>query len=110
MSEKNSTYEINRGVNSTVEFNGIQGKFLYYVVGVLFGSFILFIILNAVVGSSMIAILLAGGIGAWGWVKVTSISKENGIYGLDKKMVQGKASKVYQVTSRRVFYDLKAKE
>jgi hypothetical protein len=106
----NSTYEINRGVNSTVEFNGIKGKFLYYIVGVLVGSFFLFVVLNAVIGSSLIAIMIAGAAGAGGWVYVTGISKKHGEHGLDRKLVQSKAAKVYQIQSRRVFLQLKKTE
>jgi len=107
MPGKNSTYEINRGVNSTVEFNGIKGRFLYYIVGVLVGSFILFVVLNAVIGSSLIAIILAGSAGVGGWLYISSISKKYGIHGLDRKLVQTKSMKVYKLHSRKVFLYLK---
>jgi hypothetical protein len=58
----------------------------------------------------MISLLFAGGAGAGGWVYVTGISKKHGIHGLDKQMVHSKASKVYQISSRKVFYNLKSKE
>lgn len=103
----NSSYEINRGVNCTVEFQGIKGKFLYYMVGVVVGSFFLFVLLYTAGISSIFSLIIAtlGGVG--GYTYISGISKKYGIHGMAKKLAKNRSAKVYQIKSRKYFIGLK---
>ena len=102
-----SVYDINKGINRSIEFKGIKAQYIVYLAAGLVGLLIIFAILY-VIGINMyvcLGIILPSGGGLF--MTVQRYSKKYGQHGLLKKAANRKLPLCIQSRSRTVFTQLK---
>lgn len=98
-----SVYQINKGINKSIEFHGLKAQYIWYFGGGVIALLILFAILYITGINSFICIgiILIGGTGLT--IKVYALSNTYGEHGMMKKMARRSVPKVIRSKSRAVF-------
>jgi hypothetical protein len=102
-----TVYEINKGINRSIEFKGIKAQYIMYLGAGLVGLLLLFAILY-VIGVNIyvcLAIILTAGGGLI--TVVQKFSKKYGEHGLMKKIAKRKLPGFISSRSRLVFIQIK---
>src|ERR1700737_2423640 len=105
-----TVYEINKGINRSIEFKGIKAQYIIYLAAGLVGLLIVFAILY-VIGINIyvcLGIILSGGGGLV--MTVQSYSKKYGEHGLLKKAAGRQLPGCIQSRSRKIFHQLQHKD
>jgi hypothetical protein len=100
----NSVYQINKGINKSIEFRGLKAQYIWYLGGAVIVLMIIFAILyiagvNAFV---CIGIILTSGTAVV--MKIYSLSNTYGEYGMMKKIASKKVPRSIRSKNRNVFY------
>lgn len=82
----NSVYPIFKGVDQPIAFKGLQGQYIWWMIGGLLALFILFALLYIVGVKMGICLLIVFGLGTGFFFYVSYMSKQYGEYGLMKKL------------------------
>jgi hypothetical protein len=100
---ENSIYQVNKGINKSIEFKGLRAQYIWYLGGGLLGLLILFAVMYIIGISSLvcIGIVLISGTGLF--IKVYAMSNRYGEHGLMKKIASGSIPKTIKNNSRKVF-------
>jgi hypothetical protein len=98
-----SVFPINKGINKSVEFKGLQAQYIWWLGGVVIGGMVVFAILYIAGITAYICIPLVGGLGGVGVSRVYRMSRQYGQYGLMKKRAQTGVPKVIHARSRGLF-------
>jgi hypothetical protein len=99
----NNVYQINKGINQSIEFRGLKAQYIWYLGGGVIVLMILFAILYIAGVPSFACIGIIGSSGA-GWVvKIYKMSHKYGAYGLMKALAKQQVPKAIRVRSREVF-------
>lgn len=99
----NSVYQINKGINQSIEFKGLKAQYIWYLGGGVVFLMILFAVIYIIGLPSMICIGLIGILGTVLIVKIYGMSNQYGEYGLMKSLAKKQIPKSIKVYSRRVF-------
>ena len=99
----NSVYQINKGINKSIEFKGLKAQYIWYLGG---GILILLILFAAMYIAGLnsfvcIGIILLAGSGLV--YKVYGMSNKYGEHGLMKALAKRSVPKVIKCNSRMVF-------
>ncbi len=99
----NSVYQINKGINKSIEFKGLKAQYIWYfgvgVIALLFLYAIMYIIgINSFICTGII--LIAGTVLV---IKIYAMSNKYGQYGMMKKLAKRSVPKVVRSKSRAVF-------
>ncbi len=106
----NSIYQINKGINKSIEFRGLKAQYIWYFGGGVVGLLILFAILYIIGINSFVCIgiiLIAGTVLT---IKIYALSNTYGEYGMMKKLARQSIPKVVRSKNRNVFLQKKAKQ
>lgn len=105
-----TVYEINKGINRSIEFKGIKAQYIIYLAAGL----VLLLLLFAILYLTGINIYLCLGIvipaGAALFMGVQHYSKTYGEFGLIKKAAQRSLPACIKSRSRRIFNQLRKQE
>ena len=102
-----SIYQINKGINKPIEFNGLHGQYIAYLAAGLVLLLISFALLY-ILGAPLILVMpLILGLGGGLFFVVTGLSKRFGVHGLSKFMSKRGLPVYVKFSSRRVFTGLK---
>lgn len=107
---KNGVYQINKGINTAIEFKGLKAQYIWYLGGGLICLLVIFALLYI---SGMNTFLCLGLVLLAGTVLVRHIyrlSNTYGEFGLMKKLAGRSVPKLIQSNSRNVFVQLKMSE
>lgn len=99
----NSVYQINKGINKSIEFKGLKAQYIWYFGGGVLALLILFTIMYIIGVNSFICIgiiLIAGTVLV---IKIYAMSNEYGEFGMMKKLAKRSIPKVVRSKSRAVF-------
>ena len=99
----NSIYQINKGINKSIEFKGLKAQYIWYFGAGVIVLLILFAILYIVGINSFVCIgtiLIAGTILI---IKVYALSSKYGEYGMMKKLAGRSIPKTIKSRTRKVF-------
>ncbi|MDR6845574.1 DUF4133 domain-containing protein [Flavobacterium granuli] len=99
----NSVYQINKGINQSIEFKGLKAQYIWYLGGGVVVLMILFAMMYIMGLPSFICVALIGGLGTALIVKIYQMSNKYGEYGLMKTLAKKQIPKSIKVYSRRVF-------
>ncbi|WP_348811284.1 DUF4133 domain-containing protein [Flavobacterium maritimum] len=99
----NSVYQINKGINQSIEFKGLKAQYIWYLGGGVVVLMILFAIMYIIGLPSIICIGIIGVSGTLLVVKIYKMSNQYGEYGLMKALAKKQIPKNIKVYSRRVF-------
>ena len=103
----NSIYQINKGINKSIEFKGLKAQYIWYFAGGIIALLILFAIMYIIGINSFICIgiiLIAGTVLV---IKIYGMSNEYGEYGMMKKLAKRSVPKVIRSKNRKVFMQRK---
>ena len=103
----NSVYQINKGINKSIEFKGLKAQYIWYFAGGVIALLILFAIMYIIGINSFVCIgiiLVAGTVLV---IKVYALSNKYGEYGMMKKLAKRSVPKVVKSKNRTVFLNRK---
>jgi hypothetical protein len=103
----NNVYQINKGINKSIEFKGLKAQYVWYFGGGVIGLLILFAIMYIMGINSFICIgiILIAGTGLV--IKIYRLSNKYGEHGMMKAMAKRSVPKVIKSYSRKVFLQKK---
>jgi hypothetical protein len=103
----NSIYQINKGINKSIEFKGLKAQYIWYFGGGVIALLILFAIMYIMGINSFICIGIIVIAGAGLVIKIYGLSNKYGEYGMMKAMAKRSVPKVIKSYSRKVFLQKK---
>ena len=99
----NSVYQINKGINQSIEFKGLKAQYIWYLGGGIVVLMILFAVMYIIGLPSMVCIGLIGVLGTLLVIKMYKMSNKYGEHGMMKAIARKQLPKSIKVFSRRVF-------
>lgn len=99
----NSVYQINKGINQSIEFKGLKAQYIWYLGGGMVVLIIFFAILYILGIPSIVCVGLIGVLGTLLVVKIYRMSNQYGEYGMMKALAKKQIPKMIKIYSRRVF-------
>jgi len=98
-----SVYQINKGVNKSIEFRGLKAQYIWYLAGGLIGLLILFALLYVGGVNTYICLFIILVAGAVLFVWIYRLSNRYGEYGMMKKAARRLLPRVIKNNSRTSF-------
>jgi hypothetical protein len=99
----NSVYQINKGINKSIEFKGLKAQYIWYLGGCILGLLILFAVLYILGVNTFICVGLVLILGTVSVIKIYGMSNQYGEYGMMKKMARHHVPHTIKSHSRRTF-------
>lgn len=103
----NSIYQINKGINRSIEFKGLRAQYIWYLGGGLLALLILFAILYIAGINALVCVGLIVSATVLLFIRVYAMSNKYGEYGMMKAAARRSIPKVIKCNSRRIFCKLK---
>lgn len=104
---ENSKYQINKGINKSIEFKGLKAQYIWYLGAGIVGILIVFAMLYFIGIPSIICVFIAAILGTAVIVKVYAMSSKYGEYGLMKALARKQVPKVIKIQNRGIFVNIK---
>ncbi|MFC0779969.1 DUF4133 domain-containing protein [Flavobacterium sp. HJSW_4] len=98
-----SVYQINKGINQSMEFKGLKAQYIWYLGGGVVGLMIVFAVLFIVGIPSLVCVALIGTAGTVMVIKIYKMSGQYGEFGMMKALAARQIPKCVKVRSRAVF-------
>jgi hypothetical protein len=105
-----TVYDINKGINRSIEFKGIRAQYIAYLAVGLVALLLLFAVIYVIGISIYICLGIVIPAGAGIFISVQRLSKKYGEHGLIKKAAQKKLPSFIQSHSRKIFIQLSEKD
>lgn len=102
----NSIYNINKGINKSIEFRGLRAQYIWYFAGLVMGLLLVFATLYIVGAGTIVYLSVTGSGAAYGSLKIFSLSRKYGEHGLMKVAACKRIPRVLKSYSRRFFQNL----
>ena len=99
----NSVYQINKGINQSIEFKGLKAQYIWYLGGGVIVLMILFAIMYIAGLPSIICVVIIGISGALWVLKIYKMSQKYGEHGMMKALAKRQIPKAVKFQSRKVF-------
>ena len=99
----NSVYQINKGINQSIEFKGLKAQYIWYLGGGVVSLMIVFTILYIIGLPSLLCVGLVGVAGAFLVFKIYKMSNQYGEFGMMKALAKKQIPKCIKVYSRGIF-------
>ncbi len=106
----NSIYEINKGINKSIEFRGLRAQYIWYFAGLVLTLMVVFAVLYIAGAGTIICLAVCGSTAAFGSIKICALSKKYGEHGLMKALAKKQVPRVLKSYGRRFFQQLTPKE
>lgn len=103
----NSVYQVNKGINKSIEFKGLKAQYIWYLGGGILGLLVLYAVMYIIGINTFIclAIILLSGTGLV--IRVYGMSNTYGEHGMMKKIAQRSIPKIIRCNSRQLYMTLK---
>ncbi|WP_163397381.1 DUF4133 domain-containing protein [Flavobacterium fluviatile] len=98
-----SIYQINKGINQSIEFKGLKAQYIWYLGGGVVGLMIVFAVLFIVGIPSLVCVALIGTAGTVMVIKIYKMSRQYGEFGMMKALSARQIPKCVKVRSRALF-------
>ena len=99
----NSVYQVNKGINQSIEFKGLKAQYIWYLGGGVVALLVLFAILYFIGLPSLVCVGVIGGAGTFLVMKLYRMSNEYGEHGLMKALARKQVPKSIRSRSRTIF-------
>ena len=99
----NSVYQINKGINQSIEFKGLKAQYIWYLGGGVVGLMILFAIFYIIGLPSIFCVGFIGICGGFLVFKIYQMSNQYGEYGMMKALARKQIPKIIKIYTRKVF-------
>jgi len=103
---ENSKYQINKGINKSIEFKGLKAQYIWYLGAGMVGVLVLFAVLYFVGIPSIICLIVSAVLVTGVVVKVYAMSSKYGEHGLMKALARKQVPGVVKINSRTVFTNI----
>ncbi|WP_423147800.1 DUF4133 domain-containing protein [Rubrolithibacter danxiaensis] len=100
----NSIYQINKGINKSIEFKGLKAQYIWYFGGCVIALLILFAILYILGINSFVCISIVLAAGTVLTIKIYALSNTYGEYGMMKKLANRSIPKTIKSRTRKYFF------
>ena len=90
----NSVYQINKGINKSIEFKGLKAQYIWYLGGGLVGLLIIFTVMYIIGVNIFLCLALIVSAGTVLFMYVYKMSRTYGEHGLMKKIARKAVPKV----------------
>lgn len=99
----NSVYQINKGINKSIEFKGLKAQYIWYLGACILALLILFTILYIIGINAFICLglILIGG--TFSVIKIYGMSNKYGEHGMMKKIARHTVPHTIRSNSRKIF-------
>jgi hypothetical protein len=98
-----SVYQINKGINQSIEFKGLKAQYIWYLGGGIVILMILFAVLYVIGMPSILCVGLIGISGGFLVYKCYRMSNQYGEYGMMKALAKKRIPKEIKVYNRKIF-------
>lgn len=105
-----NTNRIHQGVDQEMEFKGLKAPFLYYMLGLMLGVILLFLIFQGLGIPPMVSGFISVGLLTWLGSKIYSMNRELGRDGLMKRMANRQVPLCIRIKDRGLFRGLQKKQ
>ncbi len=99
----NSVYQINKGVNKSIEFRGLKAQYIWYLGGGVVGLLILFAVIYIIGLPSYVCVGVILIAGTFLVTTIYRMSNKYGEHGLMKVLARKQVPKVIKSRSRKIF-------
>ncbi|GGG59781.1 DUF4133 domain-containing protein [Hymenobacter glacieicola] len=99
-------YDLNRGINKPVEFKGLVGNNIYFLVAGISLTFVLFVTLYMLGVPLLLTLLLTFAAGGGMWAGVFALNRKYGEHGLMKASARRSSPKYITNRQSRLFQQL----
>ena len=100
----NSVYQINKGINKSIEFKGLKAQYIWYFGGGVICLLILFAAMYIIGLPTFLCLGLIVPAGAWMTFKIFRLSHTYGEHGMMKKLAGRSIPKVIKTYSRKIYF------
>lgn len=99
----NSVYQINKGINQSIEFRGLKAQYIWYLGSGVVGLLIVFAVMYIVGLPSFVCIGVVVIAGTFLVMRIYGMSNKYGEHGLMKALAHKQVPKVIKSRSRKIF-------
>ena len=99
----NSVYQINKGINKSIEFKGLKAQYIWYLAACFITLLILFAILYIIGINAFFCVGLILIAGTFLVIKIYQLSNKYGEYGMMKKLASQSIPHTLKSYSRKTF-------
>lgn len=99
----NSVYQINKGINQSIEFKGLKAQYIWYLGGGVVALLIIFAAMYIIGLPSIVCVGIILTSGTLLVIRIYGMSNKYGEYGLMKALARKQVPKVIKSRSRKVF-------
>lgn len=99
----NSVYQINKGINQSIEFKGLKAQYIWYLGGGVVVLMILFAAMYLIGLPSFVCVIIIGISGTLLVLYIYRMSHKYGEHGMMKALAKRQVPKVIRVQSRKIF-------
>jgi hypothetical protein len=99
----NSVYQINKGINQSIEFKGLKAQYIWYLGGGVVVLMILFAAMYIVGLPSFVCVGIIGISGALLVLYIYKMSQKYGEHGMMKALAKRQVPKAIKFQSRKIF-------
>ena len=103
----NSVYQINKGINKSIEFKGLKAQYIWYLGAGIVVLLIIFAILYIVGINAFVCVGVILIAGSFLVLKVYALSNKYGEHGMMKRLAQRSVPHSIKSNSRKLFKNLK---
>ncbi|RPD44045.1 DUF4133 domain-containing protein [Paracnuella aquatica] len=99
----NSVYQINKGINKSIEFKGLKAQYIWYLGGCILTLLIVFAALYIIGVNTFVCLGLILIAGTASVIKIYSLSNRYGEHGMMKKLARHNVPHSIKSYSRKTF-------
>ncbi|MBN8876810.1 MAG: DUF4133 domain-containing protein [Sphingobacteriales bacterium] len=103
----NSVYNINKGINKSIEFKGLKAQYIWWLGGGLIALLILFAVLYISGVNTFICLGIIGIAGTFLFIHIYRMSNTYGEHGMMKKIAKRNVPGVLKSNDRKAFLPCK---
>ena len=103
----NSVYQINKGINKSIEFKGLKAQYIWYLGAAAMGLLVVYAVMYVMGINTYISIVVILILGALMVMQIYAMSNKYGEHGLMKVMAKKSIPKTVKLNSRKIFRELK---
>ena len=99
----NSVYQINKGINKSIEFKGLKAQYIWYLGGGVVALLIIFALMYLIGLPTFLCVGIILATGTLLVMKIYKMSNKYGEHGLMKSLAGKQVPKVVKSGSRKIF-------
>lgn len=106
----NSVYQINKGINQSIEFKGLKAQYIWYLGGGVVALLIVFAVMYFIGLPAYLCVGIILAAGVFLVMRIYRMSNKYGEHGLMKVLARKQVPRLIKSRSRKVFIELKHKQ